>query len=197
VRINPDDYISLPSFEEICRELLPGVRLVKKKKKYDFDVFDPGSRNFLPNEPTLFLDGVPIQNKEYIINFPPDQISYIETVNRRTYYGNVRLDGVIAVYTQQERAYEEALSERALFTTLPFYTSSTAFSTPDSLSSTTPDFRTLLYWQPKINPDSDKNFSFSASDELGTYEVIVQGVNERGQFVQGRATFEVQPADLP
>jgi len=197
IRVDPDDYISLPSFEEICRELLPGVRLTKKKKKYDFDVFDPGSRKFLPNEPTLFLDGVPIQDKDYIINFPPDQISYIETVNRRTYYGNVRLDGVIAIYTQQERAYEEALSGRALFTSLPFYTSSTGFSPPDSLSSTMPDFRTLLFWRPKVNPGSDKDFSFSASDELGTYEVIVRGMTKSGRLIQGRTTFEVKPDDLP
>ncbi|MEM8967107.1 MAG: hypothetical protein AAGE93_11875 [Bacteroidota bacterium] len=199
VRVNPDDYISLPSFEEICRELLPGVRLIKRKGKYDFDVFDPGSRSFLPNEPTLFLDGVPIQEKDYIINFPPSEISFIETVNRRTYYGNVRLDGVVAVYTKQEKAYEEALSGKAHFTTLPYYTKSAPFSTPDSLAASVPDFRTLLYWKPKINLDTDSasTFSFTTADELGIYEVIVRGLTKQGKVVYERAVFEVKPAGLP
>ncbi|MEM9830537.1 MAG: hypothetical protein AAF944_07850 [Bacteroidota bacterium] len=198
VRVNPNDYISLPSFEEICRELLPGVRLIKKKGKYDFDVFDPGSRSFLPNEPTLFLDGVPIQEKAYIIDFPPSEISFIETVNRRTYYGNVRLDGVVAVYTKQEKAYEEALAGKAHFTSIPYYTSSAPFLLPDSLAVSSPDFRTLLYWKPKISlGDNNATFSVITADELGTYEVIVQGLTKQGKTVYEKAIFEVKHSVLP
>ncbi|WKN45631.1 hypothetical protein [Tunicatimonas pelagia] len=199
VQIDPEDYIALPSFEEICRELLPGVRLMKKKKVYDFDVFNPTSRKFLPNEPTLLLDGVPIQDKDYIINFPPDQIDFIETVNRRTYYGNVRLDGVIALYTKQEKAYEDALAGRAHFTTLPYYTPLVSFSSPDSLIASLPDFRTLLHWKPNVTLDTDEtgSLSFTTSDELGQYEAVLQGVTKEGEVIYEIATFEVKPADLP
>jgi len=199
MQIDPDDYIDLPSFEEICRELLPGVRLTKKKDVYDFDIFNPGSRKFLPNEPTLLLDGVPIQDKEYIINFPPDQIDFIETVNRRTYYGNVRLDGVIAIYTKQAKAYEDALSEQAHFITPPYYTPIIPFSSSDSLATSLPDFQTLLYWKPNITFRSNEPpaFTFTTSDELGSYEVIVQGTTKLGVPIYERATFEVQPVDLP
>lgn len=199
MQIDPEDYIDLPSFEEICRELLPGVRLMKKKKVYDFDIFNPASRKFLPNEPILLLDGVPIQDKEYIINYPPDQIDFIETVNRRTYYGNVRLDGVLAIYTKQEKAYEDALSGKAHFTTLPYYTPSAPFSSPDSLTKSLPDFRTLLYWKPNITLHSDNtpSFSFTTSDELGQYEVVVQGLTKKGESFYESTIFEVQPANLP
>lgn len=199
VRIDPDDYISLPSFEEICRELLPGVRLMKRKGKYDFDVFDPGSRSFLPNEPTIFLDGVPIQDINYLIDFPPEKIAWIETVNRHTYYGNVRLDGVIAVYTEEGNAYEVALSGQSETATLPFYTESKSFSTLDSLSTTLPDFRTLLYWHPRITVGADEktDITFTTADELGLFEVEVRGNTNQGEIVYGRITFEVKTPALP
>ncbi|MEQ9438180.1 MAG: hypothetical protein RIG62_04000 [Cyclobacteriaceae bacterium] len=199
VRVNPEDYIALPSFEEICRELLPGIRLTEKRGVYDFDVFDPGTRDFLPNEPTLFIDGVPVRDVSFIVNFPPNQIERIETVNRRTYYGSVRLDGVIAVYTKEGNAYEQALSTTMQEADLQFYAPSQAFAAPDSLPAHLPDFRTLLHWQPKVtvSPSAPTTLSCTTADELGEFEIVAQGWTKKGEPVYGRTTFEVTTPDVP
>ncbi|MGB3585732.1 MAG: hypothetical protein WBA23_04280, partial [Tunicatimonas sp.] len=85
------------------------------------------------------------------------------------------------------------------FTTLPYYTPSVSFSSPDSLTTSLPDFRTLLYWKPNITFQSDDapSFSFTTSDELGQYEVVVQGLTKQGKPFYESIIFEVQPANLP
>lgn len=41
-------------------------------------------------------------------------MALIETINRRTYYGQYRMDGVVAIYTQAGDAYRDALAPSAL-----------------------------------------------------------------------------------
>lgn len=67
--IRPDDYTALPTFTEVNRELMPGVRLRQGKRGYDPDVFDISLRTFLNGEPSVFLDGVLVHYLPYIVAF--------------------------------------------------------------------------------------------------------------------------------
>lgn len=191
--VRSDDYIALPTFTEINRELMPGVRLRNNKDGYNLDVFDIPSRTFLEGEPSVFLDGVLIRNLPYLVNFPPDKIELIETVNRRTYYGEYRLDGTVAIYTQSGDAYREALPASAWYGTVRAYTPYRPFDAEDSLPAYQPDFRTLLHWQPAV-PLREKPYEllFRNADELGEFEVVVEGVTADGRRIYGRATYVVE-----
>ena len=190
--VRSDDYVALPNFVEVNRELMPGVRLRNRQGTYDFDVFDIPTRTFLEGEPAVFMDGVLIRDINYLVNYPPSEIERIETVNRRTYYGEYRFDGVIAVYTRSGDAYGPALSPTARREQVTLYTPPLAFAPPDSLATYEPDFRSLLHWQPSVNlPNDSPTIEVINSDELGTFEVIVEGVSDRGELVFGRATYTV------
>ena len=190
--VRSDDYVALPNFVEVNRELMPGVRLRNRQGIYDFDVFDIPSRTFLEGEPAVFIDGVLVRDINYLVNFPPSEIERIETVNRRTYYGEYRLDGVIAVYTRSGDAYLPALPTTALSQQATLYTAYRAFAPPDTLSLYAPDFRSLLHWQPSVELRGDsQTVSVVNADELGEFEVVVRGVTEQGEAVSGRATYQV------
>ncbi len=191
--VRSDDYVALPNFVEVNRELMPGVRLRNRQGTYDFDVFDIPTRTFLEGEPAVFMDGVLIRDVNYLVNFPPDKIERIETVNRRTYYGEYRFDGVIAVYTRSGDAYGPALSPTARQEQVTLYTAPRAFAFRDAREAYEPDFRSLLHWQPLvILQDNPLEIEVINSDELGTFEVIVEGVTDGGEPIFERATYTVE-----
>lgn len=190
--VRSDDYVTLPNFVEVNRELMPGVRLRDRQGTYHFDVFDIPTRTFLEGEPAVFMDGVLIQDLNYLVGFPPSEIERIETVNRRTYYGEYRFDGVIAVYTRSGDAYGPALSPTARQEQTTLYTAPQTFASPDSLAAYEPDFRSLLHWQPVVElTDGPQNIEVVNADELGTFEVIVEGSTDEGALIYGRASYTV------
>ena len=196
--IRADDYIELPNFVEVNRELMPGIRLRKNKDTYDLDVFDAGPRDFLEGEPTVFIDGVLTRDVNYLVSLPPSQIELIETVNRRTYYGEYRFDGTIAIYTQSGEAYLPALSPSALREPVTGYTPYQPFTVQDSLPSYEPDLRTLLYWEPSVEiKETPYTLTLSNADELGTFEIVAEGVTEDGRRVAGSAQYVVLFEDTP
>ncbi|WPP48437.1 hypothetical protein [Catalinimonas niigatensis] len=196
--INLDDYIALPNFVEVNRELMPGIRLRESKGTYNLDVFDIPSRTFLPGEPSVFLDGVLVHDLTHIVDFQPSEIAFIETVNRRTYYGEYRFDGTIAIYSKEGNAYLPTLSSSAIVEQVNLYTPYEEFARQDSLQTHEPDFRTLLHWQPSVKLGSEPyTLTLKNADELGEFEIIVEGRTEDGKKIYGRKTYIVSLNDLP
>ncbi|MEK6476261.1 hypothetical protein WJR50_01960 [Catalinimonas sp. 4WD22] len=196
--IRVEDYIELPNFVEVNRELMPGIRLRENKGVYNLDVFDIPSRTFLPGEPSVFLDGVLIHDVNFLVSFPPREMERIETVNRRTYYGEYRFDGTIAIYTKDGDAYLPAISPSAKQAEMNLYSRIQTFSPIDTLPAHEPDFRTLLYWQPAVNPGNEAHsLTFNNADELGEFEIIVEGMTDKGRRIYGRKTYTVSLNDLP
>jgi hypothetical protein len=179
-----EDFIDLPNMEEICRELLPGVQLKVGNNQYDFNIFDVRTRTFLPDEPKLFVDGVLVFDKEKVANLPPENIEKIETVNRRTFYGDFRFDGVISIFTNLGNVYESMIPPEALKTKLFFYNQPDGFPIAEyeEEEKRIPDLRSLIYWNPDIKFDENGNLTlaYNHSDELGTYEIIVEGITTEG-----------------
>ncbi|WKN32902.1 hypothetical protein PZB74_06035 [Porifericola rhodea] len=196
--IKLDDYITLPNFVEVNRELMPGIRLRESKGSYDLDVFDASSRTFLTGEPSVFLDGVLIHDLDYLVNFSPSEIALIEMVNRRTYYGEYRLDGTIAVYSKQGNAYLSALSPTAKLSRLSLYSPSKPFPKKESPPANQPDFRTLIHWEPGLTLNEDGIvLNFENSDELGIFEIVVEGITQEGQIIRAEKTYKVSLTALP
>jgi hypothetical protein len=55
-----------------------------------------------------------------------------------------------------------------------------------------PDFRRLLHWQPLVELSGGaQEITVANADELGTFEVIVEGITDRGEQIFGRATYTV------
>ncbi len=195
---NLDDFIALPTFEEVCRELMPGVQLKGTAGTYHLDIFDVRTREFLSGEPALLIDGVPVFDVERLVNMPPDIMARIETVNRRTYYGEFSFNGTAAIYSSSGTEYQNFLSPDVFQQPVTFLEQPVLFSSifPESekaIPSRMPDFRTLLYWQPDLKPNEQGEViaTFYTADETGQFEAVVSGITQEGKpFVQ-TLTFEV------
>jgi hypothetical protein len=194
VELYLEDYIALPNMEEVCRELLPGVQLKIDGNDYDFNVFDVRTRTFLPDEPSLFVDGVLVFDKAQVVNFPPENIEKIETINRRTFYGDFPFNGVVSIFTIAGNQYESMLPQEALQTTLSFYDKPESFATVSHQTSDshTPDLRSLLYWNPdvKFNEEGKATLTYVHSDETGTFEIVVEGITADGQPFSEKMRYE-------
>ncbi|MFP4340940.1 MAG: hypothetical protein ACLFQO_10900 [Cyclobacteriaceae bacterium] len=197
--IKLDDYISLPDFVEINRELMPGIRLRKVGANYEFHVFDVRTRTFFENQPALFLDGVLIKDANEIVSLPPADIDLIETVNRRTYYGDYRFDGVVAVYTKSGNAFDSSLPTSAIRREVRLFTENHPYVRADAAESHLPAFRTLLYWDAyhELKSGEDLVIEFNNADELGTFEIVAEGRSSQGTPIYRRATYTVRPGQHP
>lgn len=194
-----DDYIALPDFVEVARELMPGIRLRKEGDHYVFSVFDVRTRTFLENPPALLLDGVLIQDPDAIVSLPPSDIERIETVNRRTYYGEYRFDGMIAVYTKAGDAYLQALPTDTERREITFFTPRYPYRSEAPEADYLPDFRTLLHWKPALSLEAaqPQSINFYNRDELGTFIIVVEGITEEGFPVWGTARYSVGMEQAP
>ncbi len=195
VELYLEDFIDLPNMEEVCRELLPGVQLKIKGDEYNFNVFDVRTRTFLPNEPELFVDGVLVYDKSQIVGLLPESIEKIETVNRRTFYGDFRFDGVISIFTTAGNMYESMLPPAALKTSLSFYNQPELFPLIDHQEEEIriPDLQTLIYWNPDVKFDAagKLTLAYHHSDETGTFEIVVEGITPDGIPFSQKVEYEV------
>jgi len=56
-----------------------------------------------------------------------------------------------------------------------------------------PDFRTTLYWNPKLKiKQAGETIEFTASDSKGLFEIIVKGTTPDGDVYFGKKEFMVE-----
>jgi hypothetical protein len=96
--IYPSDFVSLPDFIEIARELLPDVKIREVDGKYRAWVRNSSTLEFFSGTPVIFLDGVYQENLDQIMKMGSDMIRKIEILNTERIYGDVLFQGVISIF---------------------------------------------------------------------------------------------------
>ena len=190
VQVDPDDFFDLPDFNEISKELLFLVRFREHEGHYSLSLIDRQLEKFFPDPPLILLDGVPA-TVEQIAPFGTKDIDWIDVVPYQQFYGNKRFDGILAVYTKQLDASRIFASDRVL--KLNFETLQGEFYLPDlgSRGAHVPDFRQVLYWNPKLKVQETVHLNFSTSDIKGRFKIQVNGRTKDGELNQRIQYFTV------
>jgi hypothetical protein len=195
-----DNYVRFPTMEEVLREYVMEVAVIRQNNTL---ILENGRRDatgvLYRYEPLVLVDGIPLfDNPNKIFEYDPLKIKELDIVNKKYFLGEGSFEGILSFRTYTGRPedvkidpnatvldYEGLQLQREFFT--PIY------ETPAQVSSRLPDFRNVLYWNPKIKIDGlgKKELSFYSSDLPGKYMVVLEGLSSNGKAGSKTFTFDV------
>ena len=203
-----DDYTRFTTMEEVMREYVAEVNVVRKNKQYHFNTFNnagfeleklqPSERTMM-EDPLILLDGIPVFDVDKIIAYDPLKVRKLEVVAARYYRGPISAYGIVSLTTYSGdlpgfslNPHDVILDYDGLQNQRIFY--SPDYSTTASINSRLPDFRNVLYWSPEIHTDEKGrgSISFYTGDVPGEYLVEIQGISNDGYAGNSSFTFSVK-----
>ncbi len=198
ISIKLNEFVELPSLEEVFKEIIPFVKVKKHRKKYSLIVLDEETGQTY-NDPLILLDNILIFDLDELMKISPPKIDKIEVINRQYIYGDFLFRGIILITTNTDDFNGYNFQKGQVFVEYKTLSISPKFDSPQYSSeiekkSRVPDFRTLLYWNPDISlSDQDTTLLFYSSDHCSEYDIIVRGINNYGNPFLGKTSFEIKP----
>ena len=202
-----DNYTRFTTMEEVMREYVSEVNVVKRNKHYHFNTFNNAGfalQNLQPSErtmmedPLMLLDGVPVFDVDKIIAYDPLKVQKLEVVAARYIWGPIRANGIVSYTTYKGdlpgfslNPHDVILDYDGLQKQRIFY--SPDYSTDKVAQSRLPDFRNVLYWSPDVstNATGEGKISFFTGDIPGKYLVEFQGISANGDAGSSSFIFDV------
>ena len=190
------NFIKLPTVIEVFRELVPMVSLRGKIGSRRFHIFDKETLVNYDN-PLVLLDFVPVSDIDNLLQIDPSQLEAIDVFYSDYLLGDHTLGGIISLRTQKGDFAGFKWTDNSVFLSYKTLQAEITFrqpvySTPESKNNRKPDFRTLLYWNPKVQLNGEPlSLNFYTSDQLSDYEIVVRGFTEDGKACYGRIDFGV------
>ncbi len=192
-----DDYTRFTTMEEVLREYIRELYVVRQQKRYHIKVID--EKGFLEGDPLVMLDGIPVFNIDKVIAVDPLKVKRLDVIRNRYFWGPADAEGILSYTTYKGDLGGVELDPHAVVVDYEglqlqrvFY--SPVYETANQVASRLPDFRNLLYWTPNINTGAQgKNqVTFYTSDQEGMYIGVVQGITPNGEAGSQSFTFEVK-----
>ncbi|MEQ8245271.1 hypothetical protein [Fulvivirga sp.] len=195
--IRLEDYVPLPNMAEIAREILEGVRIkVDQRGEAEIRMRSINEESgyfmdFNKEQPLLFIDGLLINDPNTIAQMNPLNIESIDMSYGQYTLNGISFKGILAIHTVEKNYAELNEGAHGIFTITGFQEPKKYVTPKIDLNS--PDFRTLLYWNPNLTlqPNKESKISFTTSDETGSYTINIQGVTEEGVLISKSWVFEV------
>lgn len=196
---NLDDYTRFNTMKEVFTEVVEDVwtgsdkegNRVVKVRNYEYDE----ETEFLP---LIFIDGVFVQNHNDLYEFNALKVAKVKVLRDRYKYGTQEYKGVILIetilkdYTNNHSG--EYLKNLKLFKPQQkkSYFQQNYTDLSEEFGKRTPDFRSQLLWEPNISLTGvNEAFQFYTSDNVGEYEVALEGFTIEGKPISIREIFSV------
>jgi hypothetical protein len=149
--------------------------------------------------PLLFIDGVFVQNHDRLFSYNARKVDKVTVLQKQYIYGTQHYQGVILVDTKlkdyQNQDFGDYLKNVELFQpqqSKSYFLQSYSSETWER-ESRTPDYRTQLLWEPNIELSTkEMSFQFFTSDNLGQYEISLEGFTVEGKPVSLRQMINVE-----
>ena len=190
------DFVTLKNMEELFTEIVPTAKYRKNREQYSFAIFD-SKGNITSENPLILLDKIPVFDANKIMGLDISLIEKVEVINRNYILGENTFNGVIMLTTKTKNFAGIEFPKSSIFIEYPTIQKSDDidFSTGKNLpkDKRIPDFRTTLYWNPKVQMLQNGNeITFQTSDSKGIYDIIIKGFSTDGKPFYGRKQIVVE-----
>jgi hypothetical protein len=196
--LNMRDFVALDSMPEVFFELIPRVSMEFKNSVYKISVTDP-MRNKLEGSPVVMLDGVIIKDLSSIVKLNPDLVEKIDVVWDKYRVGGYIFNGIINVISRTGDFSFGSLPVEAIRVNNRLFEPVSTFMSPDystaeMKNSRIADYRSTLYWNPKVKTDiyGNESIKFWTSDIKSEYLIIVSAITSEGKTLSIRTNFKVK-----
>ena len=190
-----DNYTRFETVRDLFIEYIRSVLIRKKNKKTGFYVVDD---RVLPGSAMTMIDGIPIFDPEFILNYDPLKVEKIGVITGRYYAGGLSFDGIVNFTTyngdfggQELPAYMIEKAYHGLQQTRAFYSPDHVLH--QHLPKRIPDYRNTLYWNPdvRITNNEQVTLQFYTGDDTGLYQIEINGITNTGEPIHMSQEFKV------
>jgi hypothetical protein len=197
--VNVQDYVAFPTMEDLVREVIPYLQHRKKSNGGNVKLLLKQNDNSVTpkGEPLFLIDGVLTKNKDFFLSLKPIDvltIKLINNVNKLSHFGVLGKNGVVLVETKKSvaaKVLENSSVLKVQGLSKPLNAQVTAYSKGNLPR--VPDLRSILYWNPlqQVDKYGKSQFTFHASDNIGTFGIIIKGITKQGDPFEAEGFFEV------
>lgn len=197
--IKGDDIETYQNLAAAIAAKIPAYRLISWEMHW-YLIWARGefTRVRAPSEPVLFVDNSQVIGEtagDRLVTINPASIDHIEVKGMiGSNVGANGAGGTIMVFTKR---YTEPAFKGLPILKVKGFDHPKVFISPDynAGASLKEDFRSTLYWNPKVNLSSRRpslGLTFFTSDRPGTYRVVVEGITIQGKKIHAEARLKVK-----
>ncbi|NMH87079.1 hypothetical protein [Flavivirga algicola] len=196
-----DDYKRFSTLKETFTEVIEGGFVRRHKgvnklivRRNNVSTFNP----YDERDPLILLDGVLIQDSEYILNYDASKIEKVSLVKEIYFYGPSIFNGIIDITTKKGDFYLPPKVDGISYLNLDIPKERREYYQPNydnngQMLKRIPDYRSQLLWEPNIDLKSkSKSIEFYTSDLEGTFEIQFEGYTLNGAHVNSKSYFKVK-----
>ncbi|MFA5327359.1 MAG: hypothetical protein WC384_06175 [Prolixibacteraceae bacterium] len=190
--VDPQLFIDLPDFNEISKELLPGVKFRNYNNEPSIQILSPQMHAYFTDPPLILIDGIPVRDLNIIKNMGSTDIDRIDISQNERYYGDLKFEGVVAIHTTTHNYSHISESDQLIRLNLETIQVPATFAPLVETEPNIPDLRQVFYWNPGFDPSQSLTINTKTSSIKGHFKLVVRGRLKDGSFMYSEKQFEVQ-----
>jgi hypothetical protein len=189
----PDEFIDLPDFREISRELLPGFQYRIKNDEITFRMMNRKQKLFFEEEPLRLINGIPVFKNDLFAGLKSTDINYIDLVLNERIFGDLIFNGVLEVSLIDKSNLWLAQQPNVFQINVSFLqpNKKPVSFIQKNVNETQPDMRQVYFWE-LMKVESLQNIDFYLSDRKGKIEISVEGFTGKHEFFHTSKMIEVK-----
>ncbi len=189
-----DDFVTLPTLEEVFINLIPDVEIVVRRGQRSMRINGP-NRGIYLYPPLIMIDHLPVFDQQVVLDINPEKIRRIDLINEVYVKGSVAHGGVISILSRNGDMAGIDLSANSYFfdfqSIQPFVSKGNPSYAPGDR---VPDMRNTFLWLEDIAVERglSREIAFKAPSAPGEYVILVRGLARQGTVLSATARFVVE-----
>ena len=192
-----DDYTRFETVQDIFIEYIRKVRIRNNGENNNFYMLK--DHKFLTSSALVLMDGIPIRDIDFILNLDPLKIEKIELITDVYHTAEEDYYGIVNFVSYNNDLMNQKMPPDLIQKVYHAIQETKEFYAPDYTKlnddlKTIPDYRSTLYWNPnvKMNTQNIQEISFYTSDDLGYYQIEINGITNTGRPLYWQDNFIVK-----